>query len=612
MGALARARGPTPRKARRSQQNQIFPGFSAHETEEMKKDHQCGSSVATPARAPWRALAPAFLLLSVACTAMVDGTHPPGDTSSNTSSTSTTGGSTTTTTTALTCDGSPKPGRSPLRRLDLQEYKNTISDLLNVNTDLVDTFPPDEAGLGFTNNADALVVTSLLAEAYMTASTTMATAAVVNNFSTLVTCDPTAIGEDACATQFITQFGARAFRRPLTASEVTTIKGVYTTGRANGAFSDGIELAIEALIQSPPFLYRIEVGTPVAGTPTVAQVSPYEMASRLSYFLIGTMPDAALFDAAAAGKLTEPADIEAQVDRLLQLPQAHNAVAEFHDEWLGISDLAGVTKDATLYPQWNTTIDAEQRQEAATFVDQTFWNDGHLETLLTAPYSYLNKDLATFYGVSGPTDTSFVKTDFPAGQRAGILTQGALLGVLAKANQTSPVLRGKFVREMLLCQQLSPPPPNVVITPPDIAPNTTTRQRYTEHSANPTCATCHQLMDQIGFGFENFDPVGNYRTTDQNLPVDASGNLVQTDVDGSFTGAVALAAKLAQSPEVRQCIVKQWFRYANGRAETDADQCTLNTLNQDFENDMHDMRDLRVKISTSDAFRFRSVDGGGS
>jgi hypothetical protein len=366
------------------------------------------------------------------------------------------------------------------------------------------------------------------------------------------------------------------------------------------------------LIQSPPFLYRIEVGTPVPGTPSVATVSPYEMASRLSYFFLGTMPDPALFAAAAAGKLTDPADIEAQVERLLQLPEAHNAVAEFHDEWLGISNLAGVTKDATLYPQWNATIDAEQRQEAAMFVDQTFWNDGHLETLLTAPYSYLNQDLATFYGVTGPKDANFVKTDFPTGQRAGVLTQGALMGVLSKGNQTSPVLRGKFVREMLLCQQLNPPPPNVVITPPDIAPNTTTRQRYTEHSANPTCATCHQLMDQIGFGFENFDPVGNYRTTDQNLPVDASGNLVQTDVDGSFTGAVALAAKLAQSPEVRQCIVKQWFRYANGRAETDADQCTLNTLNQDFENDMHDMRDLRVKISTSDAFRFRSVDGGGS
>jgi hypothetical protein len=576
----------------------------------MKEDQPCEPAVVAPSLTAWRGLAPALLLLSAACTAMVDGSNPPGDTSGNSSSTSTTGGSTTTT--ALTCDASPKPGRSPLRRLDLQEYKNTISDLLNVNTDLVDTFPPDEAGLGFTNNADALVVTSLLAEAYMTASTTMATAAVVNNFSTLVTCDPTAVGEDACATQFITQFGARAFRRPLTPSEVTTIKTVYATGRANGAFSDGIELAIEALIQSPPFLYRIEVGTPVAGSPTVLAVSPYEMASRLSYFLLGTMPDAALFEAAAAGKLTEPADIEAQVQRMLQLPQAHNAVAEFHDEWLGISDLAGVTKDATLYPQWNATIDAEQRQEAATFVDQTFWNDGHLETLLTAPYSYLNQDLAAFYGVTGPTDTTFVKTDFPAGQRAGILTQGAVLGVLSKANQTSPVLRGKFVREMLLCQQLSPPPPNVVITPPDIAPNTTTRQRYTEHSANPTCATCHQLMDQIGFGFENFDPVGNYRTTDQNLPVDATGNLVQTDVDGPFNGAVALAAKLAQSPQVRQCIVKQWFRYANGRAETDDDQCTLNALNQDFEADKHDMRDLRVKITTSDAFRFRSVNGGGS
>jgi hypothetical protein len=575
----------------------------------MNKDQIGGPLVAAPTAR--RAFAPALLVLASACTAMIDGKEPPGGTGSTPGSSTTTPGQTTTQ--SLHCDSSPKPGRSPLRRLNLQEYKNTLSDLLNVNTDLVNTFPPDEAGLGFTDNADALVVTGLLAEAYMTASTTMATAAVTTNFSQLVPCDPKATSEDACATQFITQFGAKAFRRPLTAAEVTTVKGVYAVGRANGAFADGVELAIEALIQSPPFLYRIEVGTPVSGSPTVAAVTPYEMASRLSYFLLGTMPDSELFDAAASGKLTTPADIDTQVERLLLLPQARNAVAQFHDEWLGISNLAGVTKDATLYPQWNPTVDAEMRQEAATFVDQTFWNDGHLETLLTAPYSYLNQDLATFYGVTGPSNnTDFVKTPFPAGQRAGILTQGAVMGVLSKGNQTSPVLRGKFVREMLLCQQLSPPPPNVVITPPNVTPNSTTRERYTEHSANPTCAVCHQLMDQIGFGFETFDPVGNYRTTDQGLPVDASGKLVNTDVDGTFNGAADLASKLAQSPEVRQCMVKQWFRYAVGRAETDDDACTLNALNQSFEDSKHDMRDLRVKITTSDAFRYRSVSGGGS
>ena len=592
----------------------------------VKKHEEVGTRVVARA-APHSALI-ALLCMGTACTAMVEGkpmsgsnataaagtssvSNSPGGGASSTSggASSSSGGAGAT----VVCDSTPKPGRSPLRRLDLQEYKSTVSDLLGVNTDVVNTFPPDELGAGFTNNADALVVTSLLAEAYMTASTTMATAAVAAGLTKLVACDPTTMGEDVCATQFITQFGARAFRRPLTATEITTIKGVYTTGRANGAYSDGIELAIEALIQSPPFLYRIEVGTPVAGSPTVAAVTPYEMASRLSYFLIGSMPDAQLFDAAASGKLVTTTDIETQVQRLLLLPQAHSAVAEFNDEWLSLSDIAGATKDATLFPKWTPMLNAEVRQEAATFVDQTFWGDGKLETLLTAPYSYLNSDLAAFYGVSGPTDPQdFVKTAFPAGQRAGILTQSAILGGFAKANQTSPVLRGKFVREQLFCQPLQPPPPGVVITPPDVSPNSTTRQRYTMHSAAPLCATCHSLMDQIGFGFENYDPIGQYRTTDQGLPVDASGTLVQTDEDGTFNGAVDLANKLAQSPEVRQCVVKQWFRYANGRADTPDDLCTLNQLNQDFEAAQHDMRALRVKITTSDAFRYRSVNGGGS
>jgi hypothetical protein len=595
-------------------------------TGNVKKHEEVGTQAV--ARTSLSGTLAGLLCFTTACTGMVDGkrmngSNPTGAAGSNSVSNSAGGGASSSlggasstagsADAAVVCDSTPKPGRSPLRRLNLQEYKSTVADLLGVNTDVVNTFPPDELGAGFTNNADALVVGSLLAEAYMTASTTMATAAVKGDLNKLLGCDSKAMGEDVCATQFITQFGTRAFRRPLTATEITTIKGVYSTGRANGAFADGIELAIEALIQSPPFLYRLEVGTPVPGSPTVAALTPYETASRLSYFLLGTMPDAQLFDAAASGKLVTPADIETQVQRMLLLPQAHSAVAEFHNEWLDLNNIAGATKDATLFPKWTPMLNAEVRQEAATFVEQTFWTDGKLETLLTAPYSYLNSDLAAFYGVTGPTDPlAFVKTVFPPGQRAGILTQSAILGGFAKANQTSPVLRGKFVRENLLCQPLNPPPPNVVITPPDVSPNTTTRQRYTQHSAAPLCATCHALMDQIGFGFENYDPIGRYRATDQGIAVDGSGSLVQTDVDGTFNGAVDLASKLAQSVEVRQCVVKQWFRYANGRADTADDVCTLNKLNQDFDDAQHDMRALRVKITTSDAFRYRSVNGGGS
>jgi hypothetical protein len=507
----------------------------------------------------------------------------------------------------------PSPGRSPLRRLNRAEYKATVSDLLSVDVSAADTFPPDNTGLGFTNNADVLSVTDLLAEAYMTGAETFATAAIANanaKVGTLLPCDP-ATGDDACAKTFISTFGLRAFRRPLTADENTTFFNLYTTGRAGGPFTDGIELVIEGMLQSADFLYRVELTDPTAAANAVAPVGPYEMATRLSYFFWGTMPDKTLFDAAAANTLTAPADIEAQVRRMLQDPKAKTAVANFHSEWLSTGQIAISDKDTTLYPEFTASIRADLQQEMNTFVDQVFWNDGKFETLFSAPYSYMNKELATFYGVTPPTGDGFLKVALDPTQRAGIATQGAFLAGFSKANQTSPVLRGKYVREQFFCQPLPSPPANLVIIVPQVTPGSTTRQRFAAHEAQASCAACHQLMDGLGLGFEQYDPLGRWRTQDQGLPVDSSGTIVQTDVNGAFVGGAALAAKLAQSGEVRQCVVKQWFRYANGRSDIDTDSCTLSHLNYDFDNKGHDMRELRVDIALSDAFRFHSLHGGG-
>jgi hypothetical protein len=504
----------------------------------------------------------------------------------------------------------PSPGRSPLRRLNRAEYKATVADLLGVDTTAANTFPPDNSGLGFTNNADVLSVTDLLAEAYMTGAESFATAAVAK-LSTLLPCDPVAAGEDVCAKQFISSFGLRAFRRPLTADENTTYFNLYTAGKGTGPFSDGVELVIEGMLQSADFLYRVEATDPTAAAGAVAAVAPYEMATRLSYFLWGTMPDKALFDAAAANTLSAPADVEAQVRRMLQDPKAKTAVANFHSEWLSTGQIAIADKDMTMFPEFTPAIRADLQQEMNTFVDQVFWNDGKLETLFNAPYSYMNKELATFYGVTPPTGDGFLKVALDPTQRAGIVTQGAFLAGFAKANQTSPVLRGKYVREQFFCQPLPSPPANLVIVVPQVTPGSTTRQRFAVHEADPSCAACHKLMDGLGLGFEQYDPLGRVRTQDQGLPVDSSGTVISTDVDGTFVGGAALAAKLAQSGAVRQCVVKQWFRYANGRSDIDADSCTLSHLNHDFDSKGHDMRELRVDIALSDAFRFHSLHGGG-
>ena len=509
----------------------------------------------------------------------------------------------------------PNPGRSPLRRLNLSAYATTVHDLLGVDTSVTNTFPPDQLlatqGAGFTNNADALVVTALLANAYMTAAEQFATAAVAD-LTTLLPCDHTMIGDDACATQFISDFGRRAFRRTLTDAEKTQYFNLYVSGKTGAAFTDGLSLAIEAFLQSPNFLYRIEKGAPAAPTDAVAPVTSFEMATRLSYFLWGTTPDKALLDAGEADALETSDQVAAQVTRLMADPRAHDAVTKFHTEWLNLAGIPYLDKDKTMFPEWTPALALDLFNEAETFVDKTFWGDAKSDTFFSSSGSYVNAELATFYGLPAPSGTGFQPVAFDPTQRRGILTLGGILATNAKENQTSPVLRGKFVREQLLCQQLPPPPANLVITPPTVTPGTTTRQRFAMHETQALCASCHTLMDGMGVGFENYDPLGRWRTTDQGLPIDASGTITATtDMNGTFNGVVDLAGKFDQSEEVRQCIVTQWFRFANGRAEVTDDACTLQHLYQGFEDSGHDMRDIMVKIAVSDAFRYRSMNGGG-
>ena len=510
----------------------------------------------------------------------------------------------------------PNPGRSPLRRLNSDEYRRTVRDLLPSLGTLVDTtvntFPLDEEQLGFTNNADALTTGLTLAQNYITAAETFATAAIAN-LTTLLPCDPAVVGQDVCAQAFIAAFGQRSLRRPLTADEKARYLAIYTIGKVDG-FAPGISLAIQSLLESPHFLYRVESGVPTS-TAGVAAMNPYEMASRLSYFLWGTMPDAQLFADAAASKLGTVAEVTAEARRMMADPKAKQSVGTFHQQWLAIGGLGAKTKDPTLFSAWTPAIVNDQFSEVSAFLDYVFWMDGHSETLLTAPYTFVNAELAAFYKMAPASGAAFVKTAVDPTQRAGILTQGSLMTILSFDNQTSPIHRGKFVRNKLLCQELALPPPalaaKIVVPPAD--PSLSTRQRFAAHEMVEPCATCHKQMDPIGLGFENFDPVGRWRTQDGTFAVDATGEVVPpSDVNGKFNGAVELAAKLAQSQEVRECIVTEWFRFANGRAETtDLDPCTLQTLKGQFEAAGHDMREIPVQMAVSDAFRFRSMDGGG-
>ena len=509
----------------------------------------------------------------------------------------------------LACDATTiHPGDAPVRRMTRFEYDSTLRDLLGDSSAPSSSFPADEVSGIFNNQASTLVVTQLLAEGYMNAAEQVATTAV-QNLTTLVGCDPQKDGADACGAQFIESFGKRAFRGPLDADARALLTSVFKAGLAQWDFKTGVRLVIEAALQSPRFLYRFEFGMPDPGAQGVAMLDDHEVASRLSYLLWGSMPDDQLFAAADAHALGKPEEIAKQARRMLADPRARDVIANFHEQWLGLGKLDTLDKDTTVFPAYNPALKTEWRQETMAFVnDVIFDGKGDLATLLTAPYTMMNGDLATYYGVSGgPTGSGFQHVDLDPKQRAGLLTQPSVLAVNAHANQTSPVHRGKFVRERLLCEPISPPPPNVKAVPPEIDPTLTTREKFAQHSKDPYCAGCHHLMDPVGFGFEHYDGIGLWRAQDHKLPVDATGEVTDSkDANGKFDGAIQLAQRLAQSDEVRACVVTQWFRYGHGRPDVKADACTMAQLNATFATAKYDIKELLVALTQTDAFRYRN------
>jgi hypothetical protein len=519
------------------------------------------------------------------------------------------------------CNGQVSPGKSPIRRLTRYEYNNTVRDLLGVVGEPANELPAEEEALGFANNASALNVSPLLAEKYMT---------LAESVSQLANSDPEALTgcsitttpdeQSACIRTFIETFGKKAFRRPLTAQEISSFEQVYGAAAEvyfdaedleETAFREGVGMVLEAFLQSPEFLYRVELGEGVTPFATaegveVVPLNSWEMASRLSFFLWGSMPDDELFSLAEADSLTTKEQVASQARRMLADPRARDAVATFHQQWLDYDRVNNVTKDPELFPEWSPAIGALMREEMMTFVDHVvFDGPGDFGTLLTANYTFANSELAGLYGVTSSGD-GFERIDFGAEQHSGLLSMGAILAYNAHTNQTSPIHRGKLVREAFLCDTLAPPPPDLVFEVPEPSPDATTRERFAEHSSNPACSACHRLMDPLGFGFENFDSLGRYRTSESNgLPIDASGAIVDSDIDGTFIGLRELSERLATSDEVKACYATMWFRFAYGRGETAEDVCSLSNVESSFRSSGGNVRELLVALTQSDAFLYR-------
>lgn len=501
----------------------------------------------------------------------------------------------------------PRSGSAPLRRLSNAEYRNTVSDLFAAIPDfsslvigVTSEFPAESESLGFRNSAQFLTVQALLAEKYMDAAEQIAERAAQS--PGVLPCTPAAGEEMTCGRAFVQDIGQRAYRRPLTDAETASYETQFQTALDAYDFSTAVEWTLYSLLQSPAFLYRVERGEPNAATTT--RPTAYETATRLSYLFWQSLPDASLLDAARAGELETPGQIEQKAREMLLDPRSER-LFQFFDEWLDLDLLQDFSRDATVFPSLPRDLPDLYRSETKSFVESLLRRpDGGFEELLTAPYTYANETLAEFYGLDDASGTAFVRVEDP--RRSGILTQ-AMLMAQDKPYRTSIVRRGLKVITGLLCQNVPAPPDDVSLNLDSIAPGLSQRDRLEQHRQDPTCAGCHSLLDPIGLVFESFDAVGRHRTVDEDgQPIVTSSVIDGTaDANGAVADARGLGALLTASTEARDCYVTQTFRFFFGREVEAADECSLELLRARFAANDLGLSELLVALTQTDAFLYR-------
>lgn len=504
------------------------------------------------------------------------------------------------------------PGSAPLRRLSNAEYRNTLTDLFaglpdvaNVVATATREFPAEAESLGFRNSARFLTVQSLNAQKYMDAAEAMGQAVAGQTSvaqASFVGCTPTAGKEMDCAKSFIQSFGKRVYRRALSSEESGRYEALFQKGMMSYDFKTGVEWTVATLLQSPEFLYRVERGEPSRGA--VTRPKPSEMAARLSYLFWQSQPDAALTALAESGGLNTPEQIEAQSRTMLADPRA-GRLFQYFSEWLDLDRLDDFSREATVFPGLPVGLPTLYASETRAFVSSLLQRpDGNFSELLTAPYTYANQTLAKFYGLSGPTGDGFERV--ADDRRSGILTQ-AFLMAQDKPYRTSIVRRGLKLRTDLLCQNIPAPPNNVILNLDSGSADLSQRERLERHRSDPTCAGCHDLLDPVGVVFESFDAVGRYRTADENgRPIStASALTAAASADGPVADVRELGAKLAASPEARDCYVTQSFRFFFGRDVEAADACSIARLKAKFSEKNSSLTELLVGLTQTDAFLYR-------
>jgi Protein of unknown function (DUF1592)/Protein of unknown function (DUF1588)/Protein of unknown function (DUF1595)/Protein of unknown function (DUF1587) len=454
-----------------------------------------------------------------------------------------------------------------LRRLTNAEFDNSVRALLGFDSSFGASFTPDTRQGGFTRN-DAQRVDPVFVTQLNDAATKLA-AMAKQQVNAIAPCADAA-GNENCARTFIASFAQRAYRRPATTREVDALVAVYRVGSEGGAYADGIEAVVSAVLQSPGFIYTSELGAQPGSGDT--RLTDYEIASAMAYLLTGAPPDDPLLQAASTGMLAKPEVRRTHAQRLLATHAAAKQVVRMVHEWLGIDRITETAKDSNVYPEFAGLRDAMKR-EADEFVSEVMWKTGSdVRELMAADWTPAEDNLARMYLNGQPPMRSGDHVSLASVRRRGILNQGAFLSVYAHATETAPVLRGVAVLRRVACIDIpSPTSLNLNVVPPVPDPAKTTRERFTVHSEDDACKSCHGSIDALGFTFEALDGMGRARTMENNRPVDSKTSLTAGySFDGNYADSAELALRLADSKELRTCFARQVFRYAAARSDAAA------------------------------------------
>lgn len=513
----------------------------------------------------------------------------------------------------IACQGEPQPGPNPLRRLNRNQYSNTIRDLLAIHFDAGHSLPVDGAGgEGFDNAAETLFLSPIHGEKYLeSAKEALDYSAKDESSRKLIfhTLPGESKSAEQAAKEVLERFMSRAFRRPPQESEVERMMSLYRkASERNLSFEQSIYYALQGVLVSPQFLFLVE--PPISGDKPQT-IDAFSFATRISYFLWDTMPDRDLRKHAEDGSLLQEQVLREQTERMLKSPKVRSMAESFIGQWLGTREIGRQIKpDPTMFPKFDDELAAAFREEPVlVFQDMLKENRSILE-FIESDYVYVNGETFGFYGLKENRPENLVQNLIkcqlpPEHLRGGILTMAGPLTVSSYPNRTSPVLRGKWVMETLLGNTPPPPPPNIEPLsekPEDIA-GKTLRQRLEIHRTNPTCAACHNSLDPIGFGLENFDAIGRYREKENDLPIDSTGQWISGE---TFQGARDLKKFLMQRKDqfVRHFTVKL-LGYALGRGLVDSDYCVVDNLVADLKANDYKIHTLIMGILKSPPMQLR-------